>query len=97
MSIPIAGTGTLSQATTSASAKTVTVLGSAGPFSRLEVINTGTGDGFISLDNGNTWLYIPTASVLPRVVREIVVSDLSQILIKRAASTDLSGVYISFY
>jgi hypothetical protein len=84
--------GTTGVSTTDASAVKLIDMPQGSRSNYLRITNTGTADGFYSLDGGTTWGYLPAAvGGVPAVVESWDVFGTSPLVKRRTA--DLSGVF----
>lgn len=86
--------GTTALSTSSASVS-VAIAASNDTYRTVDVINAGSGAGFISFDKETSWHYFPVGSRTFAFIDGQ--SNSNGIRIKRAGATDLSSVYISAY
>jgi hypothetical protein len=84
--------GTTAKATSGAGAVSLITLPTGASINRLVIVNTGTTDGFFSLDGGTTWGYIPAGTgTIPGAVEWIGKASTSPQFKRNSA--DMSGVF----
>lgn len=86
--------GTTAIATSGTGNVTLVTVPAGGSFNRLLIINEGANAGFFSVDGGSTWGRIPAAAAATSPVQiEWFGRSNQSVLMKRAGSTDMGGVY----
>jgi hypothetical protein len=92
--------GTTAIATSSAAAVTLIANGNGEVLREVNVINTGTAAGFVSIDNGHTWCYMPAGSAGSPSSRTFDIRHRPFAVVvqaQRIGATDMTGLFADAY